>query len=60
MFPDTDVLEHRVTFYRKMEQGSLKIEFQAVNSKPTLALSVLMQVKEAVSRVRVKYFRDTG
>lgn len=44
-FPDTDVLEHGVTFYRKLEQGSLEIEFEAVTSKPTLALRVLMQVK---------------
>lgn len=45
MFPDTDVLEHGVTFYRKLEQGSLEIEFVAVNSKPAPALCVLMQVK---------------
>lgn len=45
MFPDTDVLEHEVTFYRKLEQEFLEIEFVAVNSKPASALCVLMQVK---------------
>lgn len=57
MLPDTDVLEHGVTFYRKLEQGSLEIEFVAVNSKPAPALCVPMQVKQASSWVRVKYVR---
>lgn len=60
MFPDTDVLEHGVTFYRKLEQGFLEIESVAVNSKPASALCVLMQVKSAASWVRVKYVRGTG
>lgn len=60
MFPDTDVLEHGVTFYRKLEQGSLEIEFVAVNSKPAPALCVLMQGKQAASWVRVKYVKGTG